>query len=86
MNNAEILKKFTDSHLTGDWDTFEALSTEDMTLSGPAPEPLDKEAFLTWLKSVYQANDDIDNYVVVTESSGDIVKCTVQMEGTHTRD
>ena len=86
MQNAEILKQFTDSHLSGDWDSYDDLSTRDFTLKGPAPEPLNKEAFLTWLKSVFEANDDINNNVAVIESSGDTVKCTVQMEGSHTQD
>ena len=86
MENASILKQFTDSHLTGDWDTFEALCTEDFKLEGPAEEPMDKASFLTWLKSVYEANDNINNNVVVIESSENTLLCTVQMEGTHTRD
>ena len=85
MQNADLLKQFTNSHLSGDWETYDALSTPDFILKGPAPDPLNKEAFLTWLKSVFEANDDLNNNVTVLESSGDIVKCTVQMEGNHTR-
>ncbi|UCH66236.1 MAG: nuclear transport factor 2 family protein [Ignavibacterium sp.] len=86
MENSKIVKTFTDSHITGDWETYNSLCTEDFSLIGPGPEPLDKGAFLTWLKSVYNGNTDIDNNVEVIESSGDSVKCSVQMEGKHSND
>ena len=85
MHNEDLLKQFTNSHLSGDWETYDALSTPDFTLKGPAPDPLNKEAFLTWLKSVFAANDDINNNLTVLKPSGDTVECTVQMEGNHTR-
>ena len=86
MENEEALRKFTNSHLSGDWSTFDELATDDFVLIGPSPEPLDKVAFLMWLKSAYEANDNIDNNLTVVESTGDTLRCTVQMEGTHTRD
>jgi len=86
MESSQTVKRFTDSHLSGDWDDFNALCADDFTLIGPAPEPLDKQAFLTWVKSVYYGNTKINNNVEIIESSGDTVKCNIQMEGTHSND
>jgi hypothetical protein len=86
MESSLTVKRFTDSQLSGDWEDFNALCKDDFTLIGPAPKPLDKQAFLTWVKSVYHGNTKINNNVEIIESSGDTVKCNVQMEGIHSND
>ena len=86
MENLKIALKWGESTKNGDWDTFNALTSDDFQLIGPSPEPLNKEAYLTWIKSVVSANDKHDNNIELTEIAKAVYKGTVQMEGKHTRD
>ena len=86
MEAAKIVEQWGEAQIQGDWDAYHALSTDDFVLIGPAPEPLDKQAFLGWLQSLLGGNTDHNNNLTVVESSGNTVKATVQMEGKHTKD
>lgn len=86
MENSEIVQKWAASTANGDWETFDALTSEDFVLVGPGPEPLNKQAYLGWIQSVIQANPDHKNNVALGPVSKDVFKGTVQMQGTHTED
>lgn len=86
MTNSEILKKWGASTVNGDWETFNALTSDDFQLIGPGPEPLDKQAYQGWIKSVVEANTNHSNNLELTSVSDNVFKGTVQMEGTHSKD
>ena len=72
--------------MNGDWETFNALTSDDFVLIGPGPEPLDKQAYYAWIKSVVEANSNHNNNLELTSVSDNVFKGTVQMEGTHSGD
>ena len=86
MNNSEILQKWGESTMNGDWETYNTLTSNDFQLIGPGPEPLDKQAYLGWIKSVVEANTNHNNNLDLTAVSDNVFEGTVQMEGTHSQD
>ncbi len=84
MTNLEIALKWGESTKVGDWNTYNALTSDDFQLIGPAPEPLGKEAYMTMLKSLLAANSQHDNNFEMTSHSENVFSGHVQMEGKHT--
>ena len=86
MEISEMLQAWGAATMNGNWETFNSLTSDDFQLIGPGPEPLNKQAYWTWINSVVSANPDHNNNLELTAVSDNVFAGTVQMEGTHTGD
>ncbi len=86
MNNAELATKWGMALREGDWKAYDALTSDDFQLIGPAPEPLSKAEFLVWSQNILAANPDYHNNFEIAGHSDDSVNAWVRIQGTHTND
>ena len=59
--------------------------TEDMVFSGPVPQPMNRDAYVTLLKNLVGAYPDWNFHARDFTELGDTVKITVGITGTQTR-
>ena len=79
MSNKETIREYTDASTKLDTEACANCLTDDFKISGPFPEPLNKEQYMDMLKSAKQGFPDWNfNYGNFQDTS-----CTVQITGTH---
>ena len=69
-----------------DLDKTASLLADDFVLTGPAPEPLGKAAFLTFQKVQHDAFGDWSFNARDFQEQGQVVRITIQITATHTGD
>ena len=84
MNKRETVQALVDSVQKGDFETAKSMVTDDFQFSGPAPEPINKEAWLRMSSSLKTAFPDLDYHFKVIGAQGDVVRVLSQLSGTHT--
>jgi len=83
MNAQEIAKKALAEIQKGNIDS--TTFTEDMIFSGPVPQPLKRNEFVTLMKNLVGASPDWNFHARDITVLGDTVKVTVGITGTQTR-
>jgi predicted ester cyclase len=84
MTNSELVFTALNAIEQGDFETGSKYFADDMTFSGPVPEPISKDAFLNLHRALLQAAPDWKFNFNVTGEEGDTVIGKVQVEGTQT--
>ena len=84
MNKRETVQALMDSVQKGDFENAKTMLADDFQFSGPIPEPINKEAWLSMSSSLKTAFPDLDYHFRVIGAEGDVVKTTSQLSGTHT--
>lgn len=84
MSSIDIVQKGLAAYASGDAQTLAALLTDDMTFSGPVPQPMDKHGFLAVAAGSTAAFPDWDFHGRDWREEGDKVSGTIQVSGTHT--
>lgn len=83
MNKRETVQALMDSVQQGDFATAKTMLADDFQFSGPVPEPIDAEAWLSMSASLKAAFPDLDYHFKVIGAQGDVVRSTSQLSGTH---
>ena len=86
MNAATIAKAVLAAWEARDLDKTASLLTDNFVLTGPAPEPLSKAAFLTFQKVHNDAFADWSFNARDFQEQGQVVRITIQITATHTGD
>jgi hypothetical protein len=84
MTNAELVTTAFNAIEQGDFETGSRYFADDMTFSGPVPEPISKDAFLNLHRAMLGAAPDWRFNFNMTGEEGDTVIGKVQVEGTQT--
>jgi hypothetical protein len=83
MNQRETVQNLMDSIQKGDFKNAKTLLADDFQFSGPIPETINREAWLTMSASLKTAFPDLDYHFKVIGADDDVVKTTSQLSGTH---
>jgi predicted ester cyclase len=83
MNYRETVQALLDSVQKGDFEKAKSMLADDFQFSGPIPEPVNKEAWLTMSASLRTAFPDLDYHFNVIGADDDVVRTTSQLSGTH---
>lgn len=83
MSATELAKVFGSTMDTGDFSKLESYLDDGFIFSGPTPNPLNKQEFLGFHRSLKAAFPDWNTNVVVLEDRGDSVRATASPSGTH---
>ncbi len=83
MNGQKIVKKALVEIEKGAVDA--STYTEDMIFSGPVPQPLKKDEYVTLIKNLVEASPDWNFHARDFKVLGDTIKVTVGITGTQTR-
>ena len=84
MSANEVAKALIAAWEAGDVDRAASLLTDDFKLTGPAPVPLDKQAYLVFQQVHNQAFADWRFNPQVVEEQAERVKLDIQITSTHT--
>jgi predicted ester cyclase len=85
MSQADHVRRLSQAFESQHWEVVEEHLTEDFTLTGPAPVPLNKAQFLGVMKNTMAGLPDFSfNTGEVKEHSESHVEARVQISGTHT--
>jgi predicted ester cyclase len=84
MSNTDVVKAGHAAWSGSDWATMSSLLTDDFTLSGVTPQPLDKSAFLGLGHALLTAFPDWSFNASDYREEGDNVSLTTHVTGTHT--
>ena len=84
MSAIDNVRKGLEAWERGDSTTLAGLLTDDFTLSGPMPQPLNKEQFLALGRALHTAIPDWKFNASDFREEGDQVRVTVAITGTHT--
>jgi predicted ester cyclase len=84
MSNIDIAQAGMAAWCKGDTATLGSLLTDDFTLSGPTPQPLNKAAFLGLCGALIAAFPDWNFNATDFREEGDTVYATFHITGTHT--
>lgn len=84
MSNIDIAQQGLAAWSRGDIATLGSLLTDDFTLSGPTPQPVDKNAFLGLCSALIAAVPDWSFNPTDWREDGDMVYATYHVTGTHT--
>lgn len=84
MSNTDIVKQGHAAWSAGDTQTLAGLCADDFTLTGAAPMPLDKNAFVGLCAATHSATPDWSFNAHDWREEGDKVYVTAQVTGTHT--
>lgn len=83
-SNIELAKAVIAAWAAGDVATVSALSADDMTFSGPVPQPVGKEVFLGLSQATRVALPDFNFNPSSFQEEGDKVIIAIHITGTHT--
>jgi len=83
MNRRETVQALMDSVQKGDFENAKTMLADDFQFSGPVPEPIDRDAWLSLSASLKTACPDLDYHFKVIGADGDVVRATTQLSGTH---
>ena len=83
MNKRETVQALMDSVQKGDFENAKTMLADDFQFTGPVSEPIDKEVWLGMSASLKTAFPDLDYHFKVIGTTGDVVKTTTQLSGTH---
>lgn len=83
MNKRETVQAFMDSVQQGEFEFVKSMLADDFKFSGPVPEPLNKETWLTMSINLKAAFPDLDYHFKVIGTEGNVVRSTTQLSGTH---
>ena len=83
MNRRETVQALMDSVQKGDFETAKTMLADDFQFSGPVPEPIDGEAWLSMSASLKTAFPDLDYHFKVIGTEGNVIRTTSQWTGTH---
>lgn len=84
MTNSELVLTTLNAIERGDFDTVSKYIADDMTFSGPVPEPIGKDAFLHVHRAMVNAAPDWKFNFDLTGEEGDTVVGNVRVAGTQT--
>lgn len=84
MNKRETVQSLMDSVQKGDLENARSMLADDFQFSGPLPEPINREAWLSMSASLKTAFPDLDYHFKVIGTEGNVVRTTSQWSGTHT--
>lgn len=84
MNQIEVVNSFIKASDDDDYDSAAEFLADDFIFSGPVPEPMSKEQYVGFMKTMAVAFPDWSfNVSGVTENT-DHVEVTINITGTHT--
>ena len=83
MNKRETVQALMDAVQKGEFETVRSMLADDFQFSGPVPEPINAEAWLSMSASLKAAFPDLNYHFKVIGADGDVVKSTSQLSGTH---
>jgi predicted ester cyclase len=83
MNKRETVHALMDSIQRGDFENAKTMLADDFQFSGPVPEPINKESWLSMSTSLKTAFPDLDYHFKVIGAAGNVVRTTSQLSGTH---
>ena len=86
MNRVELVKAFAAALDAQDFEKAGSYLADDFVLQGPAPEPLNKQAFLAVQSAFQRAFPDWSFNSRDEIEQGETVTSIVHITGTHTRD
>ena len=84
MSNTDIVNQGFAAWCSGNWAALSALIADDFTLSGPVPQPVDKNAFLGLARAMLTAFPDWSFNASDFREEGDKVYLVNHITGTHT--
>jgi predicted ester cyclase len=80
----ETVRTFLSAFERNDTATLANLLSDDMTLSGPVPQPTPKERFIALDRALITSMPNWQFHARDWRQEGDKVVCTVEITGTHT--
>jgi predicted ester cyclase len=83
MNRRETVQALMDSVQKGDFENAKTMLADDFQFSGPVPEPIDRDAWLSLSASLKTAFPDLDYHFKVIGTEGHVIRTTSQWSGTH---
>lgn len=83
MNQREIVQSLLDSVQRGDFEKAKSLLSSDFQFSGPVPEPINTETWMSINKNLKKAFPDLDYHFHVDGVEGDVTKISAELKGTH---
>jgi len=83
MNKIETVEIFMDAIQQGDLEDAKSMLADDFQFSGLTPTPINKEGWLEISAKLKSAFPDLDYRFRVFDATGDVVRCTSQLSGTH---
>jgi predicted ester cyclase len=86
MNNKEIAKAYVAAFNAGDFKTLAKYLAADFQFSGPIPQPVGRDQFLSLMENMLRAFPDIKFNTQLVSIDGNVVRFTNQLAGTHTGD
>lgn len=84
MSNIDVVKAGQAAWSGSDWVTLNSLVTDDFTLNGVTPQPLDKNTFIGLGHALLAAFPDWSFNASDFREEGDTVTLTTHITGTHT--
>ena len=67
----------------GDFENAKTMLADDFQFSGPVPEPIDRDAWLSMSTRLKTAFPDLDYHFKVIGTEGNVIRITSQWTGTH---
>lgn len=87
MDAKTTVQTLLDSVQKADFEKAKALLSDDFEfISGPVPEPINREAWLRMSRSLKKAFPDLDYRFHVEGADGNIVRITAKPKGTHSNE
>ena len=83
MNQREIVQSLLDSVQRGDFEKAKSFLSNDYQFSGPVPEPINAETWMSINKNLKKAFPDLDYHFHVDGVEGDVTKISAELKGTH---
>lgn len=83
MNKREIVQSLMDSLQKGEFELANSMLADEFQFSGPVPEPINREDWLSMSINLKTAFPDLDYHFKVIGTDGNIVRSTTQLSGTH---
>lgn len=84
MDNIQVVRRLLQAWEEHDPDTTRQLLADDMELTGPAPQPLGKDAFVTFQQVHTDAFNDWKFNPIEFQTNGDDVTVQFRISATHT--
>jgi len=83
MNKIETVEVFMDAIQQGDLDDAKSMLADDFQFGWLTPTPINKDGWLEMSTSLKVAFPDLDYRFRFFGATGDVVRCTSQLSGTH---
>lgn len=84
MGNSDLVKHWNTLFFAGDMSGYLSHLSDDFQFTGPVPEPIGGPAFVGLMSTLLNACPDLNNNLKIEEATGNQVKGSVVMQGTHT--